>query len=105
MFIDKHISTGKTAAQTGTQNGGHLMESGWVYVGDELASRDAKYVEGESLVDMVKEDLAAQRIAVDCCRDIIQYMGGHDPVTRRKLEDVLVTEGERAGESAKRLTF
>lgn len=103
--MGKHITTGKTEAQAVSQNGIRPMESDWVYVGDEPTSRNTKYVEGESLVDMVKADLAAHRMAVDCCRGIIHYLGKHDPVTRRKLEDVLAAGGERAGESAERHTF
>lgn len=103
--MKKDTSTGQAAARDGAPKDTYLLESDWAFVGDELANRNAKYIDGESLVNMVKEDLAARRIAVDCCRDIIQYLGDNDPDTRRKLEAVLAAEGERTGESAKRLTF
>ncbi len=54
---------------------------------------------------MLKEYLAAQRIELGCCRDIVQYLRDHDPDTRRMLEDVLSAEGECTGESANRLKF
>jgi hypothetical protein len=47
----------------------------------------AEYVEGDSLVSMIKEDLAAERIAIDSYRDIIQYLGDQDPTTRRMMEE------------------
>lgn len=96
----KHTLTGKRDAQAGTPNS-QAMEVNWEF-SDELVHSDyaAKYVAGESLVHMVKEDLASQRIAVECCRDIIHYLGDQDPDTRHMLEGVLEVEGERAGESA-----
>jgi len=78
-----------------------VMEINWEF-GDEKTDHSdyAKYVAGESLVHMVKEDLSTHRIAVECCRDIIQYLGDQDPDTRQMLESILEVEGERAGESA-----
>ena len=64
---------------------------------DGLSSRShAEYKEGESIMDMIKEDLIAERIAIDSYREIIQYLGDDDPVTRRMLEDILATEEEHA---------
>ena len=78
-----------------------VMEINWEFCDEKTAHSDyAKYVAGESLVHMVKEDLSTHRIAVECCRDIIQYLGDQDPDTRHMLESVLEVEGERAGESA-----
>ena len=49
-----------------------------------LASRShAEYVEGATLIDMIKEDLVAERIAIDSYRGFIQYLGDKDPTTRR----------------------
>ena len=56
----------------------------------------AEYVEGESVMDMIKEDLIAERIAIDSYREIIAYLGSDDPVTRRMLEEILATEEEHA---------
>jgi bacterioferritin len=56
----------------------------------------AEYVEGTSLVDMIKEDLVAERIAIDSYRDMIQYFGNNDPTTRRLMEGILAIEEEHA---------
>jgi bacterioferritin len=62
-----------------------------------LASRShAEYVEGESLPEMIREDLVAERIAIESYRDIIQYLGNNDPTTRRLMEEVLAKEEEHA---------
>lgn len=62
-----------------------------------LATRaHAEYVEGDSLLDMIKEDLIAERIAIDSYREMINYIGSDDPTTRRMLEDILAMEEEHA---------
>jgi bacterioferritin len=62
-----------------------------------LASRShAEYVEGEDLVDMIKEDLVAERIAIDSYREMVRYCGNDDPTTRRMLEGILAMEEEHA---------
>ena len=64
---------------------------------DGLTMRShAEYKEGTSMMDMIKEDLIAERIAIDSYREIVQYLGDDDPVTRRMLEDILATEEEHA---------
>lgn len=64
-----------------------------------LAARShAEYVEGGSLVDMIKEDLVAERIAIDTYREIVQYLTDKDPTTRRMLEGILAVEEEHAEE-------
>lgn len=66
-----------------------------------LASRShAEYVEGVTLADMIKEDLVAERIAIDSYRDFILYLGDQDPTTRRLLESILAVEEEHADELA-----
>lgn len=66
-----------------------------------LASRShAEYVEGTSLADMIKEDLVAERIAIDSYREIIQYLSDKDPTTRRLMEGILAVEEEHADELA-----
>ena len=66
-----------------------------------LVSRShAEYVEGTTLSDMIKEDLVAERIAIDSYRDFIQYLGDQDSTTRRMLEQILATEEEHADELA-----
>lgn len=56
----------------------------------------ADYVEGEDIVDMIKEDLVAERIAIDSYREMIHYVGTDDPTTRRVLEGILAMEEEHA---------
>ena len=56
----------------------------------------SEYVEGDSLVDMIKEDLVAERIAIDSYREMITYFGNDDPTTRRLMEDILAMEEEHA---------
>ena len=64
---------------------------------DELTSRShAEYVEGSSLTTMIKEDLIAERIAIDSYREMIGYLGDRDPTTRRMLESILAVEEEHA---------
>ena len=62
-----------------------------------LTSRShAEYVEGENLIEMIKEDLVAERIAIDSYRDMVRYLGDDDPTTRRMLEGILAVEEEHA---------
>ncbi|WP_116893130.1 ferritin-like domain-containing protein [Pseudomonas savastanoi] len=56
----------------------------------------AQYVAGNTLKEMVYEDLIAERIAVDSYREIIQYIGDSDPTTRRIFEEILAQEEEHA---------
>jgi len=56
----------------------------------------SEYKEGESLTDMIKEDLIAERIVIDGYRGMILYIGDEDPTTRRLLEDILAKEEEHA---------
>ena len=61
-----------------------------------LSRSHAEYVEGETLQDMIKEDLVAERIAIDSYREMINYMGNDDPTSRRMLEGILAVEEEHA---------
>src|SRR2546429_1213698 len=64
---------------------------------DGLTTRShSEYIEGASLVDMIKEDLVAERIAIDSYRDMITYFGNEDPTTRRLMEGILAMEEEHA---------
>ncbi len=56
----------------------------------------AEYVEGETLLDMIKEDLVAERIAIDSYREMINFFGNKDSTTRRMLEGILAMEEEHA---------
>jgi bacterioferritin len=61
-----------------------------------LSRSHSEYVPGESLVDMIREDLVAERIAIDSYGEIIRYLGNNDPTTRRLLEEILAKEEEHA---------
>ncbi len=61
-----------------------------------LTRSHAEYVEGKDLVDMIKEDLVAERIAIDSYREMVAYAGNDDPTTRRMLEGILAMEEEHA---------
>lgn len=62
-----------------------------------LAARShAEYVEADTLEEMIRENLIAERIAIESYREAIQYLGDGDPTTRRLFEDILATEEEHA---------
>lgn len=61
-----------------------------------LSRSHAEYVKGEDLVDMIKENLVAERIAIDSYREIINFVGDADTTTKRMLESILAMEEEHA---------
>ncbi len=64
---------------------------------DTLSQRShAKYVECKTVKDMIRENLIAERIAIDTYREIIKYIGNDDPTTRRLLEEILAVEEQHA---------
>ena len=64
---------------------------------DTLTARShAEYVEGTSLVDMLREDLVAERIAIESYREIVQWLHGKDSTTKRMMEEILAVEEEHA---------
>ena len=56
----------------------------------------SEYDEKESIIDMVKEDLVAERIAIDSYGEIIRWLGNDDPTTRILMESILKVEEEHA---------
>ncbi|MGH9137595.1 MAG: ferritin-like domain-containing protein [Acidimicrobiales bacterium] len=56
----------------------------------------SEYVEGDGLVDMIREDLVAERVAIESYAEIIRWLGDKDPTTRRMMEDILAVEEEHA---------
>ena len=56
----------------------------------------AEYKEGNSLIDMVKEDLVAERVAIESYSEIIRWLGDKDVTTRRVMEEILAVEEEHA---------
>jgi bacterioferritin len=64
---------------------------------ESLTSRShSEYVEGEGLLEMIREDLVAERIAIESYTEMIRYLGDNDPTTRRMLEEILATEEDHA---------
>ncbi|MDO8705182.1 MAG: ferritin-like domain-containing protein [Sulfuricaulis sp.] len=64
---------------------------------DGLSLRShAEYVEGDSLKEMIKEDLVAERVAIESYREMVAYIAEKDPTTRRMLEEILASEEEHA---------
>jgi bacterioferritin len=68
---------------------------------DELTARShSEYRTGRTLQDAIRENLVAERIAVDSYREMIQFLGDKDPTTRRMMEEILATEEEHADDLA-----
>ena len=64
---------------------------------DGLAGRShADYVEGDTLLDMAREDLVAERIAIGSYQEIVRWLGDGDPTTRGLIESILAVEEEHA---------
>jgi len=61
-----------------------------------LTRSHSEYVEGESLTDMIREDLVAERIAIESYSEIIRYLADNDPTSRRMMERILAKEEEHA---------
>jgi bacterioferritin len=61
-----------------------------------LTRSHSQYVAGETLTEMITEDLIAERVAIDSYREGIAYLGSDDPTTRRMLEEILAMEEEHA---------
>ena len=61
-----------------------------------LTRSHSEYVEGDDLVDMIKENLVAERIAIETYSEMIRYLGDGDPTTRRMMEEILAMEEEHA---------
>jgi bacterioferritin len=64
------------------------------------ARSHSEYKEGNSLAEMLKEDLIAERIAIESYRDMIQFFGDKDPTSRRLMERILAVEEEHADDLA-----
>jgi bacterioferritin len=66
---------------------------------DGLATRSAsQYIEGSNLVEMIRENLVAERIACEHYRELIRYFNDQDPTTRVMLEEILAKEEEHAND-------
>jgi bacterioferritin len=64
-----------------------------------MASRShSEYQEGNTLVEMIKEDLIAERIAIESYSEIVRWLGDKDVTTRRLMEQILAVEEEHAND-------
>ncbi len=63
-------------------------------------SSHSEYKEGNSLVDMIREDLIAERIAIESYRNMVRFFGEQDPTSRIMIESILAKEEEHADELA-----
>jgi bacterioferritin len=64
---------------------------------DHLTRRShSEYKTGQSLTEMLREDLVAERVAVESYREIVEWLSGKDPTTKRMLEDILAVEEKHA---------
>ena len=64
------------------------------------ARSHSEYVAGENLMEMIREDLVAERVAIDSYSEMIRYIGDSDSTTRTMLEEILATEEEHADDLA-----
>jgi bacterioferritin len=64
---------------------------------DGLATRShSEYVEGDTLVDMIREDLIAERVAIESYSEIVRFLADRDITTRRMMEEILANEEQHA---------
>jgi len=70
------------------------------FPGSLLGRSHAGYVEGANLSEMIRENLVAERVAIDSYREFINLLGRQDPTTRRLLESILAVEEEHANDLA-----
>lgn len=72
---------------------------------ESIKSRShSEYAEGVTLLDMIREDLVAERVAIASYLEMIAYLKDADPTTRRMLEGILAEEEEHADDFATLLT-
>jgi bacterioferritin len=69
-----------------------------------LLRSHSEYVEGRTLTEMVRENLVAERVAIESYGAMIRYLGDGDPTTRRMLEGILAKEEEHADDMSNLLT-
>ena len=61
-----------------------------------LTRSHSEYVEGTTLIDMIREDLVAERIAIESYSEIVRFLGNDDSTSRRLMEEILAKEEEHA---------
>ena len=68
-----------------------------------LTRSHSEYQQGDTLEDMIKEDLIAERIAIESYSEIVRYLGNDDVTSRRMMESILAVEEEHADDLARLL--
>ena len=58
----------------------------------------SQYIEGETLADMIREDLIAERIVIEVYQDMVRHFANDDPTTRMMIEEILADEEEHASD-------
>ena len=71
--------------------------------GQLTARSHSEYRTGRTVQEAIRENLVAERIAIDSYREMVQYLGNNDPTTRRMLEEILAVEEEHADDLAELL--
>ena len=112
-FMASGINAGPVAAEFLQHANEESMHADWVaqritQLGgvpnlnpDSLTKRaHASYVEGDTLEAMIREDLVAERVAIETYSEIIRWLENDDPTTRRIIEDILKMEEEHADDLA-----
>ncbi len=112
-FMASGINAGPVATEFLEHANEEQMHADWVaeritqlggspnFSPEGLASRaHAHYSEGETLQEMIEEDLVAERVAIETYSEIIRWLGSDDPTTRRMVEDILKMEEQHADELA-----
>jgi bacterioferritin len=94
LHADEELSQADLIAERIVQLGGQPD-----FAPDTLNERShLEYVEGSSVAEMIQENLAAKRIAIDSYRGLMEYIAENDPVSRRMLEGILSLEQSHADE-------
>lgn len=112
-YMAKGINADPVAQEFLTHADEEQMHADWVSVRiaqlggmpdwnpEGLAARaHAEYVEGDSLEEMIRENLVAERVAIETYSEIIRWLENDDPTTRRIIEDILKMEEEHADDLA-----
>ena len=112
-FMASGINAGPVATEFLEHANEEQMHADWVaeritqlggspnFSPEGLASRaHAHYSEGETLQEMIEEDLVAERVAIETYSEVIRWLGSDDPTTRRMVEDILKMEEQHADELA-----
>src|SRR5499427_6560552 len=60
----------------------------------------SQYIEGETLAQMIREDLIAERIVIEVYQEMIRFFGNNDPTTRVIVEQILREEEDHANDLA-----